>query len=385
MSGGWFLVALTLALGAYSGGAWQLHRTFDGGRALLPVAAAPTAGGDTTPATDRVRLTAGDTSARPGVDMRRRAEELAQAGTERFSEVLGGGKPDMSASERRRLAQAPAVREGQDRAPARPPLSEAPLGAIQSWFDSSRREYARIMAHLSVGPSTRGRLPPGAVSDWLGRADADFQMIMRGLAVARSGLPGAALPKVARGDGVPRPPQAPSTAVAPDAARRLALKETEDARREAEARARRATEEARRTSEAARKAAEAARREAADREAADRARREAEEKRLAEAARREAEQKRAAERAHREAEEKRLAEAARREAEARRAAEEERRQAEASRRVAERERLSEVQKRAEAARREAAARQAAEKAREEAEARRVAEAARRQAEVKRAA
>jgi nucleoid-associated protein YgaU len=92
--------------------------------------------------------------------VRARAEELAEAATRRFDELLKGESP----------AQAEH---------ARPAILEGPWKEALAWIERSNRDFAVLMRRLAgeVGSKTQA----GSVSQWLGRSRERFETIMRGL------------------------------------------------------------------------------------------------------------------------------------------------------------------------------------------------------------
>jgi colicin import membrane protein len=118
--------------------------------------------------------------------VRARAEELAEAASRRFDEVLKGGSP----------AQA-------EQAP--PAILEGPRKEARAWIERSKRDFAMLMRRLAgeVGPKAHA----GSVSEWLGQSRERFETIMRRLTEP------VAAPAEDRSIGAPakRPEAAPSS------------------------------------------------------------------------------------------------------------------------------------------------------------------------------
>jgi nucleoid-associated protein YgaU len=92
--------------------------------------------------------------------VRARAEELAEAASRRFDEVLKGKSP----------AQA------EHRLPA---ILEGPWDQARAWIERSNRDFAGVMRRLAgeVGPKAQA----GSASEWLGQSRERFETIMRRL------------------------------------------------------------------------------------------------------------------------------------------------------------------------------------------------------------
>src|SRR5581483_4864420 len=309
--------------------------------------------------------------------LRARAEDLAQAASRKFGEVL---KED-------RLAEA------QVKQPATGPADGGgPWSVARRWLDYSNREYRSLMEKLGQGGSrTPGAKPqPGRVAtapapsgdagvrDWVTQSGERFQEIMRKLAeraappkteVSREAKPSTPASQGTTG-AADRPPEkapeptSPKVAQAPAPA--VPVPRTEEERKLAETRraeaAKRETE-VKKTEEAL-KAEQAKKQKHAEAKAAEEARK-------AEAAKKAEEARKAAE--ARKAHEAKVAEDAKRAEEARRAAE--------AKRAAEA-RAADDARKAEAAKKAAAEAKAAEDARKAREAK-AAEDAKRAAEAKR--
>ena len=338
---------------------------------------------------------------------RARAEDLARAASERFTEVMP------------KVGDGPRVAQGERTGPAR--TGEAPDAGdhpVMRWLERAAKSYQKSIAgKLSEPvPNPGGKSPqnsdtartapvPGAqdstagndgllhrlddqahwtserVQDWLSKAKRSYRSeIARKLSVPQEGPSGRA---VARTEPARvADPGGPAKQAEPSSRNDDALKRAEEARRKdaewdrLEDAARKEADARRLQDENAHKAAEAARRDTEEKKQADEAKRQAEARRLQqEAARKQAEAKRQAEEAQRQSEAKRLQEeTARKQAEVKRLAEEAQKQAEAKR------------AQEETARKEAEAKRIQEdNASKEAEVKRLSEEAKKQAESERLA
>ncbi len=140
---------------------------------------------------------------------RRRAEELAETASQRFSEIMGEKRLAQAQRTEPRAGQAKKQSGGDD-----------PWSVGLEWFDHSSREFQGLMRRLSQGdgtgpgaparapsstPPAKPAPPPAATAkrpeapapdgvDWLTRSSQQFQTLMRGLA-----------------EGAPPPPTGPAT------------------------------------------------------------------------------------------------------------------------------------------------------------------------------
>jgi nucleoid-associated protein YgaU len=121
-------------------------------------------------------------------EVRRRAEELSQAASKRFGEVLKGETADA----------APAPRSGPTPSPV---ARDSLVTVLQYWLDWSEHEYQGIVRRLALEGSGSGGLVPG----WLARAGRDIAGFVRRLADAAASVlrPGDAEKQLAERSATP--------------------------------------------------------------------------------------------------------------------------------------------------------------------------------------